>query len=149
VGKALGCFIACVTVQMLLILMGTIIGKLHVQRWDVLALAVVACGIGFSGLMMVIAGLSKSEGGASGMGRGVVIMLAMIGGGSGPLFILPPTVQKIASISPFKWANQAIEGAVWRGFSPQDMLVPVAVLLAMGVGGYLVGAAAMRRTASA
>ena len=56
----------------------------------------------------------------------------MIGGGTVPLFVLPKIVQKIASISPFKWADQAIEGAIWRGFSLQDMLLPVGVLIAMG-----------------
>jgi ABC-2 type transport system permease protein len=145
-GKALGCFAACVTVQALLVLMGTIIGKLHIQNWGLLALAVVACGIGFSGLMMVIAGLSKSEGAAGGMGRGIVIMLALIGGGSVPLFLLPKIVQKIASVSPFKWADQAIEGVIWRNFSLHEMLLPVGILVAMGVGGYLIGASAMRKT---
>jgi ABC-2 type transport system permease protein len=145
-GKALACFITCVIVQTILVLMGIVIGKIHVPRYDMLALAIVACAVGFSGLMMVIAGLSKSEGGASGMGRGVVIMLAMIGGGSVPLFMLPPTVQKIAGISPFKWATQAIEGAVWRGFTFQEMLLPVSILLVMGVVGYLIGSVAMKRT---
>jgi ABC-2 type transport system permease protein len=145
-GKALACFLTCVIVQSLLLAMGTVIGKLHITRWDIIALAVVSCGIGFSGLMMVIAGLSKSEGAAGGMGRGIVIMLALVGGGSVPLFILPPLVQKIASISPFKWASQAIEGAIWRGYTFHDMLLPVGVLLGMGVVGYLIGSSAMKRT---
>jgi ABC-2 type transport system permease protein len=145
-GKALACFTACVIVQAMLLAMGTLIGKLHITRWDIAALAVVSCSIGFSGLMMVIAGISKSEGAAGGMGRGVVIMLALIGGGSVPLFILPPLVQKIASVSPFKWASQAIEGAVWRGYTFHDMLLPVGVLLGMGVIGYAIGASAMKRT---
>jgi ABC-2 type transport system permease protein len=145
-GKALGCFLACVAVQLILVAMGTIIGKLHIPRWDILLIAVVACGIGFSGLMMVVAGLSRTEGGASGMARGIVIMLAMIGGGSVPLFVMPPLVRKIASISPFKWAGEAIEGAVWRGYTLHDMLLPVGVLLAMGVAGYLIGASTMKRS---
>lgn len=145
-GKALGCFIACSIVQALLVGMGVALGKLHPPRWDLVLLAVFACSVGFSGLMMVIAGLSKSEGAASGMGRGVVIMLAMIGGGSVPLFFLPPLVQKIAGISPFKWACQAIEGSVWRGYSLGEMMLPVGVLLLMGVVGYAIGAAAMKKT---
>ncbi len=91
--------------------MGVALGKLHLSSPWLMVLAMVACGIGFSGLMMIIAGVSKTEAAASGMARGVVIMLAMIGGGSVPLFLLPKTVQQIAGISPFKWASEAVEGA--------------------------------------
>jgi ABC-2 type transport system permease protein len=145
-GKALACFTTCVAVQAVLVAMGTAIGKLHIENWGMLALAVVSCGVGFSGLMMVIAGLSKTEAAASGMARGVVIMLAMIGGGTVPLFMLPKSIRTFAGISPFKWANQAIEGAVWRHYSLHEMLLPVGVLLGIGVVGYLIGAGAMRKT---
>jgi len=40
----------------------------------------------------------------------------------------------------------AVEGAIWRGFSWNEMLLPVSILLAVGTLAFLVGARALRRT---
>ena len=42
-----------------------------------------------------------------------------------------------------KWGVLAVEGAIWRGFSPQEMALPVGILLAAGVVGFAVGARAL------
>jgi len=147
-GKALACFLACLLVEALILILGVVIlRKVQVGSPALLAMAMVASAVGFTGIMMIIAGFSKSEAGASGIARGVMIMLAMIGGGSVPMFLLPPLVQKLAGISPFTWTTRAIEGAIWRGYSLQEMLLPLGVLLGIGVLGYIIGANAIKRSA--
>jgi len=111
--------------------------------------AVMLSSLGFVGVMMAMAGLSRTEGGGSGMGRAVILILAMIGGGTIPLFFLPPFMQTLSSISPFKWATLAFEGALWRGFTAADMMLPGAVLLGFCVGGFAIGVYAMRWTTRA
>jgi ABC-2 type transport system permease protein len=69
-----------------------------------------------------------------------MLCLAMIGGGSIPLFVMPRWMQTVSSISPFKWAVQALDGAVWRGLTPAQMALPLCVLLGVGVVGFAVGA---------
>jgi ABC-2 type transport system permease protein len=143
-GKALGCFMACVIVQALLLAMAMLFFGVRVSSWPVMITAVLFSSLGFVGIMMALAGMSKTEGGAGGMGRAVVIILAMIGGGTIPLFILPPLIQKISSVSPFKWALISFEGGLWREFTMSQMLVPCGAMLAFGVVGFVVGTLSFR-----
>ncbi|CAG1009116.1 Linearmycin resistance permease protein LnrN [Phycisphaerales bacterium] len=148
-GKALACFISCLIVQGLLILLAMGPFGVAVPNWGLLLLVVFLTSFGFTGLMMLLAGLSRTEGGAQGLGRAVVLILAMIGGGSIPLFFLSKSVQMLARISPFTWATISIEGVLWRGFSLQDLALPGAVLVCFGVGGYAAGVYAMRWSSAA
>lgn len=143
-GKALGCFLACVLVQGLLILMGTVAFGVHIRQPALMGLAVVSSSLGFVGVMMLMIGLMRTEGAASGMGRAVVLILAMIGGGTIPLAFMPPLLQKVSGISPFSWSTLAVEGAVWRGFTLGEMLWPCGVLAGIGLAGFLIGLMAMR-----
>ncbi len=143
-GKALGCFLACLIIQLLLIALGTLIFGVNIRQPALMALAVVSSALGFTGVMMLMAGLTRTEGSASGMGRAVVLILAMIGGGTIPLAFMPPIMQKLSGISPFSWSTLAIEGAVWRGFTFTDMLWPCSILAAIGVVGFILGTLALR-----
>jgi len=148
-GKALSCFTACVLVQVLLLTTAIVFFSVKVANWPMMIVAVMLSSLGFVGVMMAMAGLSRTEGGGSGMGRAVILILAMIGGGTIPLFFLPPFMQTLSSISPFKWATLAFEGALWRGFTAADMMLPGAVLLGFCVGGFAIGVYAMRWTTRA
>ena len=104
-----------------------------------LAVAIVCIGLGFVGVMMHVATVGKSAGGSSGLGRAVLLMLAMIGGGSIPLSFMPARMQTVSSISPFKWAILALDGAIWRGLTRPEFLYPCAVLPGFGVVGFALG----------
>ncbi len=144
-GKAVGCFIACVAVQTMLILMALLPPfRVHVTSPVAMVAGVLLCGLGFTGVMMLLAGLSRTESAAQGIGRAVMLVLALIGGGSMPLFLLPKVVQTISGISPFKWATLLIEGGLWRNFSAGDMLLPGGVMVVIGVAGYAIGASLFR-----
>lgn len=149
-GKALACFLACLAAQVLLILLavgvfGAMFGKFSVGNPAMLAAALVLSALGFTGLMMLLAGLTRTEAAASGMGRGAIILLAMIGGGTVPLFFLPPWVQTVSNVSPFKWVTLAIEGSVWRGFSWGEFAFPALVLVGFALVGFVVGGAALAK----
>lgn len=143
-GKAVACWIACVVIQALLLAFAMALGaRCRAPLVMVAAIAVVA--FGFTGLMMLLAGLARSAGAAHGAGRGIVLVLAMIGGGTIPLFAMPSFMATLSNISPFKWAVVLIEQGVWRWTGhPTDLLLPVAVLLLAGVLGYVIGVSAMR-----
>ncbi len=143
-GKALGCFLACLLVQALLLSFGLVVFRLSVREPALLVAAMVSSSVGFVGVMMIMAALTRTEGAAQGLGRGLVIVLAMVGGGTVPLDLMPPMMQTLSYASPFKWATLSIEGAVWRGYTPLEMLFPCVVLMAIGVAGYAIGAAVIR-----
>ena len=142
-GKALCCFFVCIIVQLLILGTMRFLGVRVTDGWQMTA-AVLLCAFAFSGLMALLAGVCKSVEGASGLGRGVAIVLALIGGGSVPIVFMPAFMQKISYGSPFRWASIAIEGAAWRNTNWADIFVPAAVLLAIGAIGFIMGALTLR-----
>ncbi len=143
--KSLACFLTCILLQALMIAFAALVFDLTVSAPFEMAVAMVCSAIAFVGVTVLIAGLSRSEEGADGLGRSVLLLLALFGGGTIPIFVMPPAMAAAASISPFKWASVAIEGALWRGFTLAELALPLAVLLAFGVGGFVIGVLAMRR----
>ncbi len=144
-GKAVGCFISCALVQTVLLVMAVLPPfRVQITSLPAMAASVVLCSVGFTGVMMLLAGLSKTEAAAQGVGRAVMLVLALIGGGSVPLFILPKTVQMMSGVSPFRWATLLIEGSLWREFTFADMVLPGGIMLGIGVAGYAIGSASFR-----
>ncbi len=62
---------------------------------------------------------------------------------------MPPFMRTVSHVSPVKWAILAMEGAIWRGFSLAEMLLPCGILLAIGVVSFIVGSRAFRWTEKA
>ncbi len=129
-GKAAACFVTAFLAQAALI--GVMIVRATPQSWLFLLIAMTCAALGFVGLMVLLSVISPTEGGGGGLSRAALLLLAMFGGGSIPLAFMPGWMQTASSVSPFKWAVIAIEGAVWRGYSPAEMLLPCGVLLGMG-----------------
>jgi len=63
-----------------------------------------------------------------------------------PLFAMPPWMQTASMASPVRWAIVALEGALWRGFTPAQMLLPCGILLGLGLGGFALGTRILSRT---
>lgn len=142
-GKALAGFLSALGVQAMLIAVSLLLGT-RIESWPLLVLAVLSSSLGFIGMAMLLASIFRTEKGAGGIGQAVPMILAMIGGGTVPLFFMPPVMQTLSSISPFKWAIIAVEGAIWRGFTLEQMLVPCGILLGLGVVCFAIGAARLR-----
>lgn len=145
-GKGLACFIAAVTACLTLLAIGILIFNVHVGSWSALALAVGCSGFCFVGLMMLISVLGKTEQAVAGAGWAILLVMSMTGGGMVPLMVMPSWMFKLGSISAVKWSVLALEGAIWRGFGPSEMLLPLAVLLGMGTVGLAVGTFILSRT---
>jgi len=144
-GKALAAFIACMLVQGMLLGLGLLpVFGIGVSSIPMMLATTVITSIGFCGLMMMLAGLTKTEGGAQGLGRAAVLVLAMIGGGTIPIFLMPSWLQTMSKISPFSWAAIAIDGYTWRAFTIAEMALPLTVLAGIGLIGFVVGTLSMR-----
>jgi ABC-2 type transport system permease protein len=150
-GKALACFVACLLVQALLlgaVMLASLLaegGKFSVQSWPMLALTACASALCLTALMMALGTMVRSEAGGAGMGRAVLLVLAIVGGGTVPVFLMPAWMQTASAVSPFHWSVLAIDGAVWRGFSPSEFVVPIAVLLTTAAIGITLGSLLMHR----
>jgi ABC-2 type transport system permease protein len=148
-GKALACFITALIVQIFLLLVFGIVFGVKPSSPGMVALAIVCASFGFSGLMATLAVLGRTEGGASGIGRAVLLLLTIFGGGAMPLIFMPGWMQSASGVSPFKWAIVALEGGVWRDYSLAEMALPCGILLGVGLAGLGLGAYLFRRLQTA
>jgi ABC-2 type transport system permease protein len=144
-GKGLACFLSCAFVLALLLSVGIFVMGVRVQNGPGLVAASVSTALCFTGLMMFLSTLGDSEQAASGMAWGILTMMAMLGGGMVPLFVMPGWMQTASNVSPVKWGIFAIEGGIWRGFTLTDLAAPCAVLLSIGAAGFAAGSLILAR----
>ncbi len=131
-GKALACFLAIAAIEIVLFLLGRVFFGVRPSSLLLLGLAGFATAVGFVGIMMLASTFGKTEQSVAGVGWAVMMPIAMLGGGMMPLFIMPGWMVAASNYSPAKWAILALEGALWRGFTLQEMLLPCGVLLLIG-----------------
>ena len=144
-GKALGCFLACAGSLALLTAIAHFILGMRIENLGLYALGVVCTSICFVGVMMVMSVIGKTEEAVAGAGWGVMLMMAMLGGGMIPLMVMPPWMAKLSTISPVHWGIWSLEGAVWRGLTFSQMLPAYAVLLGVGVVAFGIGVVVLGR----
>lgn len=144
-GKALSCFLIS------LVMLAVLVGVAHLpmfgvraESYGLLAIASVCACAAFVGVMMLIASFGKTVAAVEGFGRAVLLVLALVGGAAVPVVFMPGWMRSAAGVSPFRWVIEALDGAIWRGFGPQEMLLPCAVLLGIGLVGFAGGAMMFR-----
>lgn len=143
-GKALACFTAIAFIEAGLFVIGRFFFRLHPSSWPLLALAAFSAAVGFVGIMMLVSVLGKTEQAAAGAGWTVMMPIALLGGGMVPLFFMPGWMSVAGNFSPAKWAVLAFEGAIWRGFSFGEMLLPCGILVLVGACCFAIGTRAFR-----
>lgn len=144
VAKHAACAVTCMGVCALMVLLGVGLAGLRPVDWPLLVAASACTSLGFAGLMLLIAGLATSEPAASGMGWGVLMLLAMLGGATVPRALMPPWLSDLAGLSPVAWALDAFEHALWRGGGWPAATPQLVRLAALGVLAAAAGAPAAR-----
>ncbi|MYA07577.1 MAG: ABC transporter permease subunit [Holophagales bacterium] len=142
--KGLACLGATLFTSSALITLGITVFGVTPTSYPLLALALLSGSICFCGIMMVLSVIGRTEQAAAGVGWGIALPFTMLGGGMVPLFLMPEWMQTLGNISPMKWTLIAYEGAIWRGFTLSEMLLPCAVLVAIGVLAFSIGATRLR-----
>ncbi|MEW6321616.1 MAG: ABC transporter permease [Acidobacteriota bacterium] len=143
-GKALACFGAIAVVELVLLTLGVLVFGIRPQSYALLAAAGAAAAVAFVGFMMLIAGMGRTEQGTSGAGWAMLMPMTLFGGGMMPQFVMPSWMLTVGHLSPVKWTILGFEGAIWRGFSAGEMLLPCAVLVAFGAACFAGGVRALR-----
>ncbi len=138
-GKGLACFLACCIVMIGLIAFGIVVFGIRIGNPILMLAAIVASAICFMGIMMTVSVLGKTEHSVGGSSWGIMLIFSMTGGGMIPLLVMPDWMLKVSHFSPVKWSILATEGAIWRGFSYSEMLLPLAVLISIGILGFTIG----------
>jgi ABC-2 type transport system permease protein len=107
--------------------------------WIKLIIAALTVSSCFVGIMMALSTLGKSVQSVSGIGWAANMIMAMLGGCMIPILFMPDFISRISVISPVRWAILILEGAIWRDFNWLQMGQHVAILLAFGFAGLLIG----------
>ena len=143
-GKAMACFIVVIGVIAFMTVLGVMLG-MKPGSYPMLVLASLSISACFVGVMMVMSNLGKTEQAVSGSGWAINMIMAMFGGAMMPVMFMPGFMQTVSNFSPIKWGILAVEGAIWRGFSFAEMMLPCGILLTVGAGGLVIGTLMLKR----
>jgi ABC-2 type transport system permease protein len=145
-GKGLACFFTCALVITMLTLAAKLLFKTPMDSLALFFVAAACASLCFVGIMMFVSTLGKTEQSVGGAGWAILMILAMFGGAMIPLAFMPAWMQGVSHASPVRWAILAMEGAVWRHFTPAEMLVPCVVLIVLATAFFTAGALILRRS---
>ena len=109
----------------------------------VLAFCLVAGGAG-----MLVGATMRNDSQAAGVGLGVALGMAALGGSMVPLEVFPEGLRLAAHVTPHAWANGAMAEIVRRDGSLGSVAVPVGVLLGYAAVLYGLAVWRLRRTLS-
>lgn len=146
IGKALACFVAAVSVLAALRALFALpfFGVRGGVPW-MEALTIVLIAFAFVGVMMTLATLATSVGGAEGSVRATLLILALLGGAGVPLMFFRGWMRTATMASPFRWAISGLEGSTWRGLTASEMGLIWLVLFLIGLLGMIFGVWRFRR----
>lgn len=144
-GKALGCFLGCALTMVVLLAFAYVALGVRFDSPPLLALAIASAAACFTGIMMTVSVLGRTENAVAGASWGLLMPFAMIGGGMIPLIAMPDWLLVASDFSPFKWAITAVEGAVWRGYGADEMVKPCAILVGVGIVFFTLGVGIFRK----
>jgi ABC-2 type transport system permease protein len=146
-GKGLACFLSCIGAACILLLVGVTCLGVRVSSWPYLLAGIAAVAVCFSGLMMLLSVLGRTEQAVGGSAMAIMLVMATLGGALLPLIAMPEWMLTMSHFSPVKWGILALEGAIWRGFDLAEMLLPCGILLSVGVLSFGLGARILSRRA--
>lgn len=99
-----------------------------------------------AGAAMLVGSVIDNDGAASGIGVGLGLVLAALGGCMLPLELFPATLRTIAHITPHAWAYDAFAKIQRHGASLVDILPQLGVLAAMAAVLLVAGTWTLRRS---
>ncbi|WP_127126948.1 ABC transporter permease [Georgenia sp. SYP-B2076] len=123
------------------VLFGVSWGNIWLSLLVLAAFAAVAAGAA-----MVIGSLVDNDGAATGVGVGLGLVLAALGGSMLPLELFPDTLRAVAHVTPHAWAYDAFAQIQRHEGALVDVLPQLGVLAAMAVALLALGAWVLRRS---
>ena len=110
------------------------------------ALVMVMFALVAAGAAMLLGSLIDNEGAATGLGVGLGLVLAALGGGMFPLELFPDTLRAVSKFTPHAWASEALAEVQRHDGTFLDILPQLGVLAGIAAVLLLLGAWALRRS---
>ena len=118
-------------------------------QWGNLAVALVvlvAFALVAAGAAMVLGSVLDNDAAAGGVGVGLGLVLAALGGGMYPLELFPDTLRTVAHLTPHAWAAEALAEVQRHDGGLADVLPQLGVLLGFAAVLLVLGAWLLRRS---
>lgn len=134
VGKAIPRVAASVAQFAIVFVLGIPLLHLHV-RGPLVALVPVVCAFGLCLVMLgvLVTALCHTLQQANAVAFGGLVLFGAIGGALVPINVLPSWARTIAPATPTYWAMRGFRSIILTGSGTSSVLLPTAILLAMGV----------------
>lgn len=146
VGQAAGRWLIAFSQGAYIMVATTVLFGVQWGNWGLSLLILAVFAAVAAGAAMVIGAMVDNEGAASGVGVGVGLVLAGLGGGMAPLEIFSDTMRQVAQLTPHAWAYEAYAEVQRHGGSLADIAPQLGVLVAMALGALALGVWALRRS---
>jgi ABC-2 type transport system permease protein len=114
----------------------------HLVGWVITTLAVALCAAGLALALVTACGSQRQ---AQTVSNVAILILSAVGGSMVPRFFMPPLLQDLGWLTPNTWGLEAYTGVFWRGDSVGELVLPIVLLVAAGVAGWLGARALVRR----
>jgi ABC-2 type transport system permease protein len=116
----------------------------HFGAWLVISIAAsTAC----AGLAMLLATACQTRRQAQTVANTAILVLSALGGSMVPRFLMPDTLKDLGWLTPNTWALEAYSGIFWRGEDLTAVAFPIALLILVGIGGWLAARVLAQRRA--
>ena len=106
----------------------------HLGPWLIITLA---ASISAAGLAMLLAAACQTRRQAQTIANTVILVVSALGGSMVPRFFMPEALKAVGWLTPNAWALEAYSGIFWRGDAFAQLLLPVGLLFATGILGWL------------
>lgn len=132
-GKCLACVTLLVLSSVLSWVFATVLFGVKTNSHLTLLVVFISNAICFAGLMTFLANFVKTERAASALSWSVLQVMATFSGIMFPVAIMPSWMISMTNFNPVTWAVKAMEVALWKDASLQEILLPLAVPLFTGL----------------
>ncbi len=132
-GKSLACIAILLLSSVLTWLFATVLFGVKTNSHLFLVLITISNAIFFAGLMTFLANFVKTERAAGALSWSLLQVLACFSGIMFPIAVMPPWMVSLTNYNPVTWAVKAMEIALWKDTSLQEMLLPVGIPLLTGI----------------
>lgn len=145
-GQALGRFVLAMVQGLYLILGTAFLFDVDWGNWPASLLVLITFAAVSSAAAMIIGSMMDNDGAATGVGVGVGLIIAALGGCMVPLDFFPDTMRTVAHITPHAWAYDAFAEIQRHDGHIRDVLPQLGVLSAMAVALLALGTWLLRRS---
>jgi ABC-2 type transport system permease protein len=141
-GETLGRFLVTMLQGLFIVIAAAILFGVEWGDPVAASLMVITFALAGTGAGMLLGSTFSNEQQAGGIAVFLALILAALGGAMVPLEIFPPTMLKVAHLTPHAWALDGLSELIRFDGGVADILVEIGVLL--GFGAVLIGIAAWR-----